>query len=150
MSVGKIISAVLAVCAVLAIIYVMSFDEPSKNSSGDGASSANSAANNENSAISASSDEDELARLKEAASNLQNSAVSQLYLKSCAPCHAKDGSGIIAPSIIGKSKEQILARLADYKANKIPNSLMKGLLDNVSQEDLNALATEIAAFETAN
>ncbi|WP_236847872.1 c-type cytochrome [Campylobacter devanensis] len=92
---------------------------------------------------------DELNKIKELKQSvsLSSDVVSKIYLQSCAPCHAKDGSGILAPSIIGKSKEAILARLNEYKAGKIPNSLMEGLLDNVSDENLTILAEEISKFK---
>ena len=73
--------------------------------------------------------------------------VSSSYLVSCAPCHGDDGRGKIAPPIGGKSKDQILASLKDYKAGKIKNSLMSGLLTNVSDESLDALADEISKFK---
>ena len=41
----------------------------------------------------------------------------------------------------------ILDRLNEYKAGKIPNSLMEGLLDNVSDENLTILAEEISKFK---
>ena len=52
---------------------------------------------------------DELNKIKELKQSVSVSSdgVSKLYLQSCAPCHARDGSGILAPSIIGKSKEDI-------------------------------------------
>lgn len=92
---------------------------------------------------------DELKKIKELKQSVAVSSdgVSKLYLQSCAPCHAKDGSGVLAPSIIGKSKDEILARLNDYKAGKVPNSLMEGLLDNVSDENLTILADEISKFK---
>ena len=68
-------------------------------------------------------------------------------VSSCAPCHGDDGRGKIAPPIGGKSKDQILASLKDYKAGKIKNSLMSGLLTNVSDESLDALADEISKFK---
>ena len=73
--------------------------------------------------------------------------VSSSYLVSCAPCHGDDGRGKIAPPIGGKSKDQILTSLKDYKAGKIKNSLMSGLLTNVSDESLDKLADEISKFK---
>ena len=73
--------------------------------------------------------------------------VSSSYLVSCAPCHGDDGRGKIAPPIGGRSKDQILASLKDYKAGKIKNSLMSGLLTNVSDESLDKLADEISKFK---
>ena len=86
-------------------------------------------------------------QLQNSVANQPSEGVSKRYLTSCAPCHGANGKGIMAPSIAGKSKDEILARLKDYKENKVPNSLMKGLLNNVSDEDLGALADEISKFK---
>lgn len=75
-------------------------------------------------------------------------AVSRLYLVSCSPCHGDDGRGKIAPPIGSKSKDEILARLNDYKQGRVKNSLMNGILSNVSDENLTLLADEISKFKS--
>ena len=86
-------------------------------------------------------------QLQNSVANQPNEGVSKRYLTSCAPCHGANGKGVMAPSIAGKSKDEILASLKNYKEGKVPNSLMKGLLTNVSDEDLGALADEISKFK---
>lgn len=86
-------------------------------------------------------------QLQNSVANQSSEGVSKRYLTSCAPCHGANGKGVMAPKISGKSKDEILARLKDYKENKVPNSLMKGLLNNVSDEDLGLLANEISKFK---
>ena len=86
-------------------------------------------------------------RLQNSVANQPSQGVSKRYLTSCAPCHGANGKGVMAPSIAGKSKDEILASLKNYKEGKVPNSLMKGLLTNVSDEDLGALADEISKFK---
>ena len=86
-------------------------------------------------------------QLQNSVANQPNEGVSKRYLTSCAPCHGANGKGVMAPKIAGKSKDEILARLKDYKENKVPNSLMKGLLNNVTDEDLGLLADEISKFK---
>ena len=86
-------------------------------------------------------------QLQNSVANQPSEGVSKRYLTSCAPCHGANGKGVMAPKISGKNKDEILARLKDYKENKVPNSLMKGLLNNVSDEDLGALADEISKFK---
>ena len=86
-------------------------------------------------------------QLQNSVANQPSEGVSKRYLTSCAPCHGANGKGVMAPKISGKSKDEILARLKDYKENKVPNSLMKGLLNNVADEDLGALADEISKFK---
>ena len=86
-------------------------------------------------------------QLQNSVANQPSEGVSKRYLTSCAPCHGANGKGVMAPSIAGKGKDEILASLKNYKEGKVPNSLMKGLLTNVSDEDLGALADEISKFK---
>ena len=95
-------------------------------------------------------DSEEIKKIKQLQNSVANQpseGVSKRYLTSCAPCHGANGKGVMAPSIAGKSKDKILASLKNYKEGKVPNSLMKGLLTNVSDEDLGALADEISKFK---
>ena len=95
-------------------------------------------------------DSEEIKKIKQlqiSVANQPSQGVSKRYLTSCAPCHGANGKGVMAPSIAGKSKDEILASLKNYKEGKVSNSLMKGLLTNVSDEDLGALADEISKFK---
>lgn len=95
-------------------------------------------------------DSEEIKKIKQLQNSVANQpseGVSKRYLTSCAPCHGANGKGIMAPKISGKSKDEILASLKNYKEGKVPNSLMKGLLTNVSDEDLGLLADEISQFK---
>ena len=95
-------------------------------------------------------DSEEIKKIKQLQNSVANQpsqGVSKRYLTSCAPSHGANGKGVMAPSIAGKSKDEILASLKNYKEGKVSNSLMKGLLTNVSDEDLGALADEISKFK---
>ncbi|RRD55136.1 c-type cytochrome [Campylobacter rectus] len=95
-------------------------------------------------------DSEEIKKIKQLQNSVANQpseGVSKRYLTSCAPCHGANGKGVMAPSVAGKSKDEILASLKNYKEGKVPNSLMKGLLTNVSDEDLDSLADEISKFK---
>ena len=96
-------------------------------------------------------EEDELAQklkaLKEKAGNLAAFKTSPLYKKSCASCHGNIGEGIIGTKLLGKSKEEILTALHDFKSGKRKNYVMYGLLGNMSDQQLDDLATEIATFQ---
>ncbi len=96
-------------------------------------------------------EEDELAQklkaLREKAGNLAAFKTSPLYKKSCASCHGNIGEGIIGPKLLGKNKEEILNALHDFKSGKRKNYVMYGLLGNMSDQQLDDLATEIATFQ---
>lgn len=153
MNIGKIIAGIFSAVAVLLIVYLMNtgtttLKDESKPSlapkNTDFTPKASQIATNN---MKESEDLNKVLELQKSVENSQNEGVSKLYLVSCAPCHAKNGDGIIAPSIKGKSKEELLKSLQDYKADKVPNSLMRGLLTNTSDENLELLADEISKFK---
>ncbi|CZE46023.1 c-type cytochrome [Campylobacter geochelonis] len=92
-------------------------------------------------------EKDDIKKIKELKQSVKAKQTSKLYLVSCAPCHGDDARGVIAPSIAGKSKDEILARLKDYKAGKYPNTLMAGVLQNINDVNLSALAGEISELK---
>jgi cytochrome c553 len=95
-----------------------------------------------------SDEEQKLEELKQQNAQNLNNKVSQLYTVRCKACHGEQGEGSkVAPSIKGKSTEYILSKLDDYKNNRVTNSLMKGLLNNATQDELNTLAQEISSFK---
>lgn len=95
-----------------------------------------------------SEEEEKLEELKKQTDVNSNNTVSQLYSLRCKACHGSEGQGgKVGPSIKGKSMEYILAKLDDYKNNRVTNSLMQGLLNNATQEELNTLAQEISSFK---
>ncbi len=95
--------------------------------------------------------DDEIAKklnaLKQKAGNLAAFKTSTLYKKSCASCHGNIGEGIIGPKLIGDSKEKILTALHDFKSGKRKNYVMYGLLGNMTDQQLEDLATEISGFQ---
>jgi HPt (histidine-containing phosphotransfer) domain-containing protein len=92
--------------------------------------------------------EKKLKALKDKAGNLGAFEVSPLYKKSCASCHGNIGEGIIGPKLIGQSKEKILKALKDFKSGKRKNYVMYGLLNGLSESQLEELATEISTFKS--
>ena len=58
--------------------------------------------------------------LKKQAGAKSDYEVSKYYKTSCSSCHGKAGEGTkVAPMIAGKSYEDIINRLDDYKHNKV-------------------------------
>lgn len=99
----------------------------------------------------------QLLELQRSVQSGNSQKTSRLFASKCSACHGKNGEGrfdennkVIFPKIAGKKRDFILSRLSDYKENRVPNPLMKGLLANLNNEDMNDLATEISAFEGSN
>jgi len=93
-------------------------------------------------------EEDKLKSLQNKAGSVKAFKVSLMYKKRCASCHGINGEGIIGPKIIGQSSDEIYKKLLDYKAGRVENAVMKGLLLNLTKEKLKSLADEIGTFGT--
>lgn len=97
---------------------------------------------------------DKLKALRDKAGNTGSFQVSNAYKSKCASCHGADGSGmqngrkLMGPKLIGQSEEVLYKDLVDFKAGRKENLIMKGLLMNLSEEDLKNFAKEIAQFKT--
>ncbi len=90
--------------------------------------------------------EEKLKVLKEKAGRISAFEVSEKYRRNCASCHGINGEGVIGPKLVGKSKDEILQALHDFKSGKRKNYVMYGLLQHMSDADLEELASEIAGF----
>ena len=90
--------------------------------------------------------EDKLKALRDKAGNIGGFKVSTQYKTKCASCHGVNGEGGIGPKVIGLGYEKVSTSLADFKSGAKKNYVMYGLLQNLSDEDLDALAKEISEF----
>ena len=141
MKVGKIITIILAVAICGIMVFMLSQTPPKKEKVATNAQpkvEQNFTKEQPKSSEEFAS-EDELKKVKElslSVAKVHNEGVSKQYLTTCAPCH-----------ITHLSKDELLKKLADYKAGKVQNSLMKGLLTNVSDSELESLADEISKFK---
>jgi cytochrome c553 len=87
-----------------------------------------------------------LQELKAQQGAVSSDGLSLLYLVKCSACHGRDGRGPVGPPIAGKSVEENMAILMKYKMKQVPNSAMLGLLEQTSDQELEMLARETAAF----
>ena len=92
--------------------------------------------------------EKQLKALKEKAGNVSGFKVSKLYKTKCSSCHGVNGGGGVGPKIIGQSYEKIITSLKSFKDGSKKNYVMYGLLQKLSDEQLEELSKEIANFAT--
>ena len=138
MKIGKIIAAGLGV-GILALMAAMIASNQSAP-----------APKKEELSVKTRPEDEELKKVKQLSNSVNSKpadGTSKLFLTSCAPCHGVSAKGVMAPQIAGKDKAYLLEKLRDYKAGKAENSLMKGLLKNISDADLDALASEISKMK---
>src|SRR3989339_311137 len=99
-------------------------------------------------------EQEQLSALKEKAGNVGQIKVSTEYKSKCSACHGVSGSGmqdgrkLMGPKLYGQSAEKIYKDLIEFKAGRKENVIMKGLLINISEEELKKYADEIGAFPT--
>ena len=91
--------------------------------------------------------DDKLSALKSKAGNVAAFKVSALYKQKCSSCHGVNGGGIIGPKLLGKSAQEVLKDLTDFKSGKRKNYVMYGLLSKMDEAQLKALSDEIGTFE---
>jgi len=91
--------------------------------------------------------------LRAKAGNMSAFKVSDKYRSKCASCHGADGSGMqngkkmMGPKLFGQSEEKIYKNLVDFKTGRVENSVMRGLLLSLNDDDFKELAKEISEFK---
>ena len=66
----------------------------------------------------------------------------------CAGCHGANGQGSgTNPALAGKSEEQIVQALKDYKSGKRANAVMKPFASSLGEQDMANLAAYFAAMK---
>lgn len=84
---------------------------------------------------------------EEAQAPLDMSAAEQTAQTVCAACHGADGNSAIAlnPKIAGQHPEYLAKQLTEFKSGKRANAVMAGMVANLSDEDMQALANYFAS-----
>lgn len=68
-------------------------------------------------------------------------AAGKVKAAGCAGCHGANGQGVPPnPALAGKSEDQLLQVLQDFKSGKRSNAVMKALASGLSDQDMANLA----------
>jgi cytochrome c553 len=68
------------------------------------------------------------------------------FMVKCSACHDDYANGVIGPSLLGKSSDEIFSAIADFKSGKKSNVLMDDLINMMSEDEIRTLADEIYNF----
>jgi cytochrome c553 len=68
------------------------------------------------------------------------------FMVKCSACHDDYANGVIGPSLLGKSSDEIFSAIADFKSGKKTNVLMSDLIKMMSEDEIRTLADEIYSF----
>lgn len=77
-----------------------------------------------------------------------DAAAGKVKAAACVACHGAKGQGVPPnPGLTGKSADQLLQALQDYKSGKRSNAVMKGLTAGLSDDDMANLAAYYASLK---
>ena len=75
-------------------------------------------------------------------------AAGKVKTAGCVGCHGANGQGIPPnPALAGKSEDQLLQALQDFKSGKRSNAVMKALTVGLSDQDMANLAAYFASLK---
>jgi cytochrome c553 len=77
-----------------------------------------------------------------------DAAAGKAKAAACAACHGANGKGVPPnPALAGKSEDELLQALKDYKSGKRANAVMKGMTAGLSDQDMANLAAYYASLK---
>jgi cytochrome c553 len=72
--------------------------------------------------------------------------LSKHFRVKCSACHSDYANGVIGPSLLTKTSDDIFNAIADFKSGKKSNPLMDGLISQMDDKEIRELADEIYTF----
>jgi len=72
--------------------------------------------------------------------------LSKKFIVKCSACHNDYANGIIGPSLLGKTSQEIFDDIAAFKSGEKKNVLMTDLINMMDENEIKALADEIYEF----
>jgi len=72
--------------------------------------------------------------------------LSKKFRVKCSACHSDYANGVIGPSLLHKSADEIFNKIAEFKSGKRRNPLMDGLIDHMQESEIREIADEIYHF----
>jgi len=72
--------------------------------------------------------------------------LSKKFMVKCSACHNDYANGVIGPSLLGKSSDEIFGAIAKFKSGEKKNVLMSDLITMMSDTEIRVLADEIYQF----
>ena len=77
-----------------------------------------------------------------------DAAAGKTKAAGCAGCHGANGEGVKPnPALAGKSADEIVQALKDYKSGKRANPMMKALSTPLSDQDMANLGAHYASLK---
>jgi cytochrome c553 len=75
-----------------------------------------------------------------------DAAAGKAKAKACAGCHGANGEGVKPnPALAGKSEDELVQAMKDYKSGKRVNPIMKSMVASLSDQDMSNLGAFFAS-----
>ena len=72
--------------------------------------------------------------------------LSKNFITKCSACHDDYANGIIGPSLLTKSEDEIFKMINAYKSKEKANVLMRDLVKKMDESEIRKIAKEISDF----
>ncbi len=72
--------------------------------------------------------------------------LSKNFILKCSSCHDDYANGIIGPSLLDKTSDEIYTMISAYKDKSKKNVLMSELVNKMDEAEIRAFASEISEF----
>lgn len=79
-------------------------------------------------------------------SDILKKKLSHNFIVKCSACHDDYANGVIGPSLLTKTSDDVFKMITAYRTGTKKNVLMKELVQNMSDKEIKELADEIAKF----
>lgn len=78
--------------------------------------------------------------------DILSKTMSKNFIVKCSACHNKYANGVVGPSLLDKSAQEISNMIESYRQGSEKNILMQYLVSQMDKEEIDALANEIASL----
>lgn len=72
--------------------------------------------------------------------------LSKNFIVKCSACHDDYANGVIGPSLLDKSGDDVYNMIIKYRTDKEKNVMMKVLVSKMTEEEIRLIADDIAKF----
>ncbi|MDR0588662.1 MAG: hypothetical protein LBG61_06820 [Burkholderiales bacterium] len=78
--------------------------------------------------------------------SLRAKRLSKNFIVKCSACHDKYSNGVIGPSLLTKTGDEVYDKIIRYKTDQESNILMRQLIQQMDNTEIRFIADDIAKF----
>jgi cytochrome c553 len=78
--------------------------------------------------------------------SLKMKKLSKNFIVKCSACHDNYANGVIGPSLLGLSGEEVYDMIVKYRTDKVKNVPMRQLVRNMEDSEIRFIAEDIAKY----